>query len=651
MEWSAWFLGLALAASGSVGEAPDVVLAWGDADGDGLVDLYAAGARGGDRLLRNDGSGGFEDATARSGLAGRASARAATWADFDRDGQLDLLRVSAAGELELWRGRGALDFEELGRELALLAPRPVRSADWVDYDADGWPDVRARGDDGGAWLHRGLGGALFETVELDLAGPRAGGVEILASAPPSDPAEPGARAATGERDLPGTARAASGAAGVSGASRAGSGQAAGAQGLCVDALFDQGQPGACLDASSVPTLGALFPLGPSFNVTSLGRVGMGTTAPSHPLHVIGSARASQDVLAGFGTTAAPAFRFGSGTEQSGVASPSFETVSLLTSGAERVRVSSSGNVGLGTSAPLVRLDVAGRGRFDATATAPALADAAVIAEGSVGSATGYLGVEGSNDFDGFPSADWNGLEIAVAGIAPGGGIDSFGVVGNAGYCGVRGQSALDPANDYADLGRLNIGVLARGDVYAGLFQGDVLVQGTLMKSAGSFTIDHPLDPENRWLNHSFVESPDMKNLYDGAAVLDAAGEAWVELPDWFEPLNRDLRYQLTCVGGHAPVYVADEVAGNRFRIAGGRAGLKVCWQVTGTRQDAYAEAHRIQVDVPKAADERGHYLHPAEHGAPPERSLREVWDRRSAAPAQRVRAPAAPVSAPAPARR
>src|SRR5262249_18462889 len=88
------------------------------------------------------------------------------------------------------------------------------------------------------------------------------------------------------------------------------------------------------------------------------------------------------------------------------------------------------------------------------------------------------------------------------------------------------------------------------------------------------------------------------------------GSATVAMPEWFEALNRDFRYQLTCIGGFAPVYVADEVHHNRFKIAGGRAGLKVSWQVTGIRHDAYADAHRIPVEKHKSFAERGRYPHP-----------------------------------------
>lgn len=152
--------------------------------------------------------------------------------------------------------------------------------------------------------------------------------------------------------------------------------------------------------------------------------------------------------------------------------------------------------------------------------------------------------------------------------------------------------------------------------YAGYFTGKVNITGALTKGSGTFKIDHPLDPANKYLSHSFVESPDMKNLYDGIVTLDAAGEAVVRMPDWFEALNRDFRYQLTPMGAFAPVYVAAEIVDNAFRIAGGSPGLRVSWQVTGSRKDAYAEAHPITVEEDKPDGERGRYLHPVEHGQP-----------------------------------
>ena len=170
---------------------------------------------------------------------------------------------------------------------------------------------------------------------------------------------------------------------------------------------------------------------------------------------------------------------------------------------------------------------------------------------------------------------------------------------------------------------------ATGDAYAGYFYGDVYVSGTLSKSSGSFKIDHPLDPDNQYLQHSFVESPDMMNVYNGNVLLDESGAAWVDLPDYFEALNRDFRYQLTAIGAPGPnLYVAEEIIENRFKIAGGQSGMKVSWQITGIRQDAWANDHRIEVEVDKRPEEVGAYLYPEGFGLDQTRSVEFAAIRR-----------------------
>jgi hypothetical protein len=141
------------------------------------------------------------------------------------------------------------------------------------------------------------------------------------------------------------------------------------------------------------------------------------------------------------------------------------------------------------------------------------------------------------------------------------------------------------------------------------------------KSGGSFKIDHPADPANKYLYHSFVESPDMKNMYDGVVTTDASGFATVTLPDWFGALNRDFRYQLTVLGEFAQAIVAREIVGSQFDIRTDKPNVKVSWQVTGIRQDAWANAHRIPVEEWKPGRERGTYLHPELFGQPEEQSV------------------------------
>jgi hypothetical protein len=186
-----------------------------------------------------------------------------------------------------------------------------------------------------------------------------------------------------------------------------------------------------------------------------------------------------------------------------------------------------------------------------------------------------------------------GSGAGVVGFTPSG----AGVVGASGSVGVLG--------------------VANSPGLAGLFLGDVTVTGTLTKGAGAFRIDHPLDPAHRYLQHSFVESPDMKNVYDGVVRTDRRGFATVRLPHYFQALNRSFRYQLTIVGrSFAQAIVWKEIAANRFTIKSNRPRVKVSWQVTGIRQDRYANANRIPVEVTKSAAEQGHYLNPELYGQP-----------------------------------
>lgn len=167
----------------------------------------------------------------------------------------------------------------------------------------------------------------------------------------------------------------------------------------------------------------------------------------------------------------------------------------------------------------------------------------------------------------------------------------------------------------------SVGVFGLGGI-SGEFLGNVDVTGTLTKGTLAFKIDHPLDPANKYLFHSGVESPEMKNIYDGVVVLDANGEAIVDLPAWFEALNNEFRYQLTPIGAPGPnLYIAEEISNQRFRIAGGSPGMKVCWQVTGIRQDAFARANRLPVEQDKPPNERDYYVHPEAHGQPLEKSI------------------------------
>ncbi|MBV8899851.1 MAG: hypothetical protein JOY92_07040, partial [Verrucomicrobia bacterium] len=136
---------------------------------------------------------------------------------------------------------------------------------------------------------------------------------------------------------------------------------------------------------------------------------------------------------------------------------------------------------------------------------------------------GVIGAASTDDTDG----------TGVVGTAQGySGTGVFGYASstdpNAGSFGVYGETASSSPNSYA-----------------GYFGGNVSVTGTLTSGVKDFKIDHPMDPANKYLYHTSVESPDMMNIYNGTVTLDQNGEATVRLPDYFEALNRDFRYQLT----------------------------------------------------------------------------------------------------------
>jgi hypothetical protein len=187
--------------------------------------------------------------------------------------------------------------------------------------------------------------------------------------------------------------------------------------------------------------------------------------------------------------------------------------------------------------------------------------------------------------------------------------------------GVFGESIVGAGVDGFSFN--GIGVRGQGRDYAGMFLGRVLITGSLSKGGGGFAIDHPLDPESKYLRHSFVESPDMLNVYNGNITTDANGEAHIRLPHYFEALNQDFRYQLTVIGQFAQAIVSQEIANNSFTIKTDHPQVKVSWQVTGIRRDAWAAANRIAVEEEKAVEDKGRYLHPELLGQPKEAQIHQ----------------------------
>jgi hypothetical protein len=255
--------------------------------------------------------------------------------------------------------------------------------------------------------------------------------------------------------------------------------------------------------------------------------------------------------------------------------------------------------------------------------------------GDANSGEGGAGVIGSggdsNSRDGGTGVSGQG----GSSVSGNGGRGVRALAGSSGGAGTRGGTGIEAVKGFG----VNGGADGLAGNFLGNFQviGNTHITGTLSKAGGSFKIDHPLDPENKYLSHSFVESPDMMNIYNGNITTDSNGVAVVELPHYFDSLNRDFRYQLTVVGQFAQAIVAEEVKENRFTIQTSAPGVKVSWQVTGVRQDVWANKNRIKVEEDKSELERGHYLHPEAFGKAEERDvewanrpelMREIKQRR-----------------------
>jgi hypothetical protein len=197
-----------------------------------------------------------------------------------------------------------------------------------------------------------------------------------------------------------------------------------------------------------------------------------------------------------------------------------------------------------------------------------------------------------------------------------GSLGVHGETSNASSWGVQGNSSN--GGGVAGISTSNTGVYGISSTgYAGWFDGNVNVTGGCCAAAeGTFKIDHPLDPENKYLVQSAVQSADMASIYSGNATTNAKGEVVVTLPSYIEALNKDFRYQLTVMGQFAQAIVAEEMKDNHFTIKTDKPNVKVSWQVTGIRKDPYAKAHPIVPEVDKPADEQGLYRHPVEYGQP-----------------------------------
>lgn len=215
---------------------------------------------------------------------------------------------------------------------------------------------------------------------------------------------------------------------------------------------------------------------------------------------------------------------------------------------------------------------------------------------------------------------------AVLGIAdPVGGSNGHGLEGDVlsgtDQIGVFGYTMASTASDYA-----------------GYFLGN-LYATTASSGIKAFKIDYPLDPENKYLFHSSVESNEMMNVYSGNVTTDAQGNAIVLLPEYFQSLNKDFRYQLTCINEFAQAIVGEKIRNNQFTIRTDKPNVEVSWMVTGVRQDPLANKYRIKDVVDKPESEKGTYLVPELYGKTMDQAAHKPSYLEKGAPVKLVRNP------------
>ncbi len=347
-----------------------------------------------------------------------------------------------------------------------------------------------------------------------------------------------------------------------------------------------------LYAANGGSQGATGPTGPT-GASGVTGSGGGSTGPTGPTGATGNTGTGGGATGGTGLTGP------TGPTGTGSGSGTLNYVSKFTPNGTTLgnsQIYDNGNyIGIGTSSPSAKLTVTGPSNNPVNQSVQVTTSSASGENEGINSIAN--GVTSSQNFAGiFKARNSSFSNVAVYAIS-----DS------------STASGLNNIAIYADATCTNC--VQSTTSYAGEFIGDLDVQGNLSKTGGSFKIDHPQDPANKYLIHSFVESPDMMNIYNGNVITDQAGEAFVQLPSYFEAENIDFRYQLTAIGGPALIWVADEIKGNTFRVKSDKPGVKISWQVTGVRNDIWAQKHRIVDEVDKGAN-RGKYLHPDLFGKP-----------------------------------
>jgi len=382
--------------------------------------------------------------------------------------------------------------------------------------------------------------------------------------------------------------------------------------------------------------------GDDINNTNAGNVGIGTMEPVHKLHVQTN-DADTAGVAGVNTPRGAEGQLGSSFDSDITGETDLDSGVV---GSSLIGVYGRSNPGTGTGVGGESDDWIGTGGWTRTgrgvfgfAAAESGLNYGVFGQtqssggfGVFGNATSTSGgVGGQFQSDGTGGSAVRGFATAESGPetrggwfqienTKGDGVLGFAKATSGGTFGVRGQnkstSGVGVLGNATATSGVNFGVFGQTASSSGWA---IFANGPIGGSIKAFQIDHPLDPANRYLRHYCSEGPEPLLTYQGNVVLDAKGEASVELPDYFESINRDFRYQLTPIGAAAPnLHVAQKVQGNRFKIGGGQPGIEISWTVTGVRNDPYVREYGAPVELEKPQENRGKYLRPELYGQPKE---------------------------------
>lgn len=247
----------------------------------------------------------------------------------------------------------------------------------------------------------------------------------------------------------------------------------------------------------------------------------------------------------------------------------------------------------------------------------------VISTGGTNAITGVANGDGAFGIAGYVNAS-NSAGVYGHSSA----IGSVGVHGQhtgTGYGGKFASGATGALFQAPTIGGYGHGTYGlTGETTAGGGSGVHAVGNISATGTKPFRIDHPFDPTNKYLMHYASESPFPQNFYNGNVTTDGRGYGWVDLPDYFDEINTNLKYQLTVMDDGEEfvlVKVTKKVENGRFQIRTSKPNVEVSWRIDADRNDRYVKAYRPADVVEKPVTERGTYQQPELYNQPAEKGF------------------------------